>query len=346
MSNIIWFDIDNLPHVSLFRPVFAKLGKKSVEYIITARDFNHTLEQLRYWNIEHIPIGRHGGKNKSLKIINWLYRARQLENFFKHQDIPKLAVSHGSRTQVLAAKKIGIRSLTMMDYEYTESKIFNYLSNYLLLPVYIPDKRLKDAGFNLKKVIRYHGFKEHIYINGFRPDALFRSVIGVSNKEILATIRPPSIVGNYHNKRSELFLITCLKYLSKFENVHCLIINRTKEDRELIKSKINHNENIHFLDKPVDGLQLIWNSDLVISGGGTMNRESAILGTPTYSIFTGRKPYLDEYLDERNKLKFIEKEEDIFCIPVVKRNRNIINSYDFQDVVNEVTDILISKMKN
>lgn len=341
---MIWFDLDNLPHVSLFRPVFNELEKRNIKYIVTARDFNHTVEQLKYWNINHTAIGAHGGKNKFKKILNLFKRSYQLRKYFKNSGNIGLAVSHGSRTQLLTAKQIGIKSLVMMDYEYTETKIFNYFSTYMLIPKFIPDFRLSSVGINLKKVIRYNGFKEQLYLNSFQPDENFRNQLNIPDDSILIVIRPPALVGNYHNPKSEELLINGLYYFLGKDNTICLILSRTKEDRELILSKITISDKIRFLEKPVDGLQLLWAADITISGGGTMNRESALLGTETYSIFTGKCPYLDEYLCEQGRLKFIKKSEDFNSIEVKKKMKYCKISLSNSNLVGEVTDIIIDKL--
>jgi hypothetical protein len=341
MKKIIWFDLDNLPHVSLFRPIFKELEKRNVDYIVTARDFNHTVEQLKFWHINHAAIGCHGGKNKIKKIVNLFERSYQLKKYIKKFDNIGLAVSHGSRTQLLTAKQIGIKSIVMMDYEYTETKIFNYFSTYMLIPRFIPDSRLSSVGLNLKKVIRYNGFKEQLYLNSFQPDENFRDQINISDDKILIVIRPPALVGNYHDPRSEKLLIDGLSYFSSKQNAICLIVSRTSDDRDFILSKIPVNENIRFLDKQVDGLQLLWAADITVSGGGTMNRESALLGTETYSIFTGKRPYLDEYLCEQGRLTFIESPSDFNSIRVQRKIKNNKISFNNNDLVNEVVDIII-----
>lgn len=341
MNKAIWFDLDNLPHVSLFRPVFKELEKRNLKYIITARDFNHTLEQLKYWNINHTAIGRHGGKNKIKKIVNLFERSYQLKKYIKNFDNIGLAVSHGSRTQVVAAKWLGIKSLVMMDYEYTETKIFNYLSTYMLIPRFIPDSRLASVGLNLKKIIRYNGFKEQIYINNFQPDLGLRKKLGISQDKMLVTIRPPGIVGNYHDSFSEKILLEILEEIIA-KNIQHFVISRTKEDRELIINKFG--SKVNFLNQVVDGLQLIWNSDVFISGGGTMNREAALLGVPTYSIFTGKKPYLDEYLSMQGKLTFIDSLEKVDLIDFSKKRiRRKYNSIK-NNLSKEVVDIIMKAM--
>jgi len=316
MIKKIWIDLDNSPHVPLFRPIIKELNGRDVETVITARDYAQTKKLLQLWDIPHRLIGRHGGRNKAKKILNLLVRSNQLRSYVRNRSID-LALSHGSRTQLVAARLLGIPSILMLDYEYTETRIFNYLSNYLLIPEYIPDSRLESARINTGKVLRYPGFKEQLYLNDFRPDPGFRRELGIGVDKILVTIRPPAMEGNYHDPLSDTILLKILERATANEKVHPLIVSRTRQDREFLQEHFGGR--IHFLGTAVDGLQLIWNSDLFISGGGSMNRESALLGVPTYSIFTGRKPYLDEYLSEKGRLTFIDTVQKIELLELSKR---------------------------
>lgn len=340
---MIWFDLDNTPHVPLYNPVFKELKRRDANFFVTARDFAQTKELLKLFNIEHELVGVHAGKNKINKVINLFTRASLLKKIVKSKKI-RLAVSHGSRTQLLAAKQLGIKSLLMLDYEFTESKIFNALATKLLMPVYLPDKRLEKAGFNLKKVIRYNGFKEELYLKDFQPDDDFRISIGIDNKQILIIFRPPSMVGNYHDSKSEELLSAGLKYFSNFPNTICLIVNRTRVEQKFIKERFTNISNIRFLEKAVDGLQLLYAADIAVSGGGTMNRESALLGTETYSIFTGRRPYLDEYLQEEGKLTFIKDPKDFEKIIVERKGKKF--KYDqSKNLASEITELIIQLSK-
>ena len=334
----IWLDLDNSPHVPLFRPIISELEKRGINCIITARDFAQTENLLEFWGIPFQKIGRHGGRSKIRKIVNLFVRANQLKSFIKGTKVD-LALSHGSRTQLVAAKYLGIRSILMLDYEYTESRIFNYLSNYLLMPKYIPDSRLKSVNINTKKTLRYPGFKEQLYLNDFSPEQGFREQLNISGKRIMVTIRPPAMTGNYHDSLSEEILLRILEKLLGIANVHVLVVNRSSEDRRFLQTHFK--DKINFLEEVVDGLQLIWCSDIFISGGGSMNRESALLGVPTYSIFTGRKPYLDEYLQEQGKLTFIDELEKINLLDVSKRDIPGEFKGSNPGLVNKVVDIIL-----
>ena len=339
MIKKIWIDLDNSPHVPLFRPIIRELNGRNIETIITARDYAQTKKLLQLWDIPHQLIGKHGGKNKAKKLLNLLERANQLRRYCRGRSI-ELALSHGSRTQLVASKLLGIPSILMLDYEYTETRIFNCLSNYLLIPEYIPDPRLCSARINTSKVLRYPGFKEQLYLNDFTPDPDFRRELDIGFDKILVTIRPTAMEGNYHDQLSDAILLKILERATANENVYPLIVSRTGKDREFLQGPFGGK--VHFLEKAVDGLQLIWNSDLFISGGGSMNRESALLGVPTYSIFTGRKPYLDEYLSERSRLTFIDSMEKIDLLEISKREVTGTFESRNEGLVEKVVDIVLS----
>lgn len=338
---MIWFDLDNSPHVPLFRPIFNELSKRNLQYFITAREYAQTVDLLKLWNIEFELVGKHGGKSKFKKVTNLFHRAYQLGKCILGKDI-KLAVSHGSRSQLVTAKTKGINSLVMMDYEYTERRIFNLLSTNLLIPKIIPDERLRLAGINLKKVIRYNGFKEELYINEFIPEKDFRKKIGVDDKEVLIVIRPPGMLGNYHDRKSEKLFLSAIQSFLELDNAVCLVVNRTKSERDFLIGNFELSKKLRFLEKPVDGLQLLYCADICFSGGGTMNRESALLGTKTYSIFTGKRPYLDEYLQNLGKLRFIETEREIENISVSRIRKSYQMSTE-SNLVEEITNIIESK---
>lgn len=343
---MIWFDLDNSPHVPLFAPVFAELNKRGIPYDITARDFAQTLSLMKMWKVPHTAIGSHGGKNKIKKIVNLFTRSRELKKYIKNKfpdtARPKISVSHGSRTQLVASKGLGIRSLLMMDYEYTETRIFNRYADDILVPNLIPDARLTENGIQLNKVIRYNGFKEELYLSLFKPEENFRNSIGVDDYSVLAVVRPPGMLGNYHDSRSEELLICALDHLSSDKNCTVLITSRSQKDKDYINSNIKDKPNIRFLEKTVDGLQLVYAADIVLSGGGTMNRESALLGTKTFSIFTGKRPYLDEYLEEKGRLKFITSKEEIEKISIERIKSK--EPYPFNpNIVEEVTEIILER---
>ncbi len=337
---MFWFDLDNSPHVLIFKNIFKELGKRGLDYLITARDFAQTRSLLELFKIKHFLIGKYGGKSKVKKVINLLERVYSLKKFIKNYNV-KLAISHGSRAQTLAAYLSKIPSVVMSDYEHTEFYIFNTFAKYLMFPSIIPKNVLREAGIDIKKVIFYNGFKENLYLDDFVPDANFRNELGVDYNTTFIIIRPPALTSNYHNSNSEKIFLSLLNRLKYEKNTFTLLLPRTEYDKNFI---INHNllsENIMISDRVYDGLQLIYSADIVFSGGGTMNREAALLGTEVYSFFTGKKPYIDTYLESIGRLKFLRYPEDVKKIEIQKKGKKEILKSE-GNLIHEVVNIFLN----
>ena len=337
---MIWFDLDNSPHVPLFRPILADLRDRAVQVHVTSRRHAQTEDLLNLWGIPHVVVGSHGGRGRVRKVTNLLHRAIMLRNEVRGKPVT-LAVSHGSRTQMLAAASMRIPLLVMDDYEYSDQTLARLFATKLLVPEAIPTERWTRSGLRVDRLLRYPGFKEEVYLRDFRPDPLFRSVLGVPEGALLVTLRPPSVSANYHDPRSERLFSECLRRFSSLEGVICLIVNRTDAERRLIPEDRLAAGTVRLLSKPVDGLQLLWASDLVISGGGTMNREAALLGVPTYSVFTGQRPAMDEYLAATGKMTFIESPPDVHRIRPTRRDRSSTFMVPEKNLASHITDVIV-----
>jgi uncharacterized protein len=211
----------------------------------------------------------------------------------------------------------------------------------MLVPRAIPEDRLRKTGIRMDRLMRYDGFKEEIYLPAFTPDPKFRIAIGVAHTTILVTMRPPSTSANYHDPRSETLFRECLEFFGSSAGVLCLIVNRTEADRRLIPAHLLNSGAARTLETAVDGLQLLWASDLVVSGGGTMNREAALLGVPTYSVFSGLRPAMDEQLVQMGKLRFVQSRHDIERIPVMARDRSIQYAHAENTLARTVANIIL-----
>jgi predicted glycosyltransferase len=154
-------------------------------------------------------------------------------------------------------------------------------------------------------------------------------------------MRPPSISANYHDPRSEKLFRECLEVFGAAPGVLCLIVNRTEAERRLIPTHLLNSGAARILESAVDGLQLLWASDLVVSGGGTMNREAALLGVPTYSVFTGRRPAMDERLVQMGKLRFVQCRRDIEMISVIARDRTMQYARVDKNLAGVIADIIL-----
>ena len=305
----IWIDLDNSPHVPFFLPIMAELERRGYQLIITARDAYQVRELVDFYHIDCTMVGRHYGKNKLLKVLGACLRTAELVARMVWRQ-PDLGVSHGSRSQLLACFALRVPSLMIFDYEFVATTRF-INPVWAMTPEVVPSDSL---GFTNCKVLKYPGIKEDVYLARFRPDASLRARLGVKADDLLVLLRPPATEAHYHNPESDVLLDEVLAYLAEHPDAKTVILPRNERQavtmRESCAAAIADGKVI-IPEHVEDGLNLIWNSDVVISGGGTMNREAAAMRVPVYSIFRGKIGAVDNYLVEDGRLVLLETRADV-----------------------------------
>lgn len=305
----IWVDLDNSPHVPFFRPIIRELEQRGYDLFVTARDAYQVRELLEFYGISGRVVGRHYGSLKVLKALSTCCRALAL-SVIVCKEKPVLAISHGSRGCLMASNLLGIPNLTLTDYEFV-AKVPFAKPTWLMVPSVVPDDNLSLHG---SRVLKYPGLKEDVYLAQFRPDRSLRQRLGIAPEEVLITVRPPATEAHYHNPESEPLLVEVLNRFLRDAGSRILLLPRNKrQEVELRSAWVDAvtSGKILLPDHVEDGLNLIWNSDLVISGGGTMNREAAAMGVPVYSIFRGKIGAVDRYLADQGRLVLLESVEDV-----------------------------------
>ena len=274
--NKIWIDLDNSPHIPFFYPIIREMEKRGFNFVLTARDCSQTCGLADLYNLSYTRLGRHYGKNKILKVVGLILRSLQLAPFILREK-PDLALSHGSRPQILLSAITGIPSVLIYDYEHVQLLPFAD-PTYVIVPEVIPDSIIKHFK---KRFIKYPGIKEDVYASNFNPKNDMRKMFNIGDDEIMVTVRPPATDAHYHNPESEGLFSAVIERLCESPTTHTVILPRNEKQAELIKRTYPlffKNGKLVIPSEVVDGLNLIWFSDLVISGGGTMNREAAALG--------------------------------------------------------------------
>lgn len=311
LKNKIWIDLDNSPHVPFFIPIMNELQQRGHSVFLTTRDSFQVCALADYYNLKHRTIGKHYGANKFLKVLGTIWRSFQLTPLILKEK-PDLSLSHGSRSLIMLSSLIGIPSILFYDYEY--AKMLPFLKPALgIAPDVINDP---DIAKHFKTGVRgYHGLKEDVYVSSFRPDSSILRKLNLKEDDIVATIRPPATEAHYHNPESEKLFSEVVEFLGSNPEVRMVILPRNeKTQRDLVYKtwpKWCDERKIIVPDQVLNGLDLIWHSDFVVSGGGTMNREAAALGVPVYSIFRGEIGVVDRYLAETGRLTLIETVEDV-----------------------------------
>lgn len=344
MSKEIWIDLDNSPHVPFFMPIISELNKKGYRVRITTRDCSQTCGLADLHHLTYARVGRHYGKTKAVKVAATVFRSMQLVNALSGKERPALALSHGSRAQTLSALLLGLPSLVIMDYEYVSGFV---KPTWVMIPELISGD---SVSINPKRILTYHGIKEDVYVPLFKPDLTLRERLQFGEDDIIITIRPPATEAHYHNAESEALFTAAVNRIGQMDHVRMVILPRYESQKETIAQSWPHLISVRKIvipDNVVDGLNLIWHSDLVISGGGTMNREAAALGVPVYSIFRGKIGAVDRWLVENSRLILIKSIDDVQQrIHVGRRARDSLSkngiSRTLSDVISHIENVVNS----
>ncbi len=333
----IWIDLDNSPHVPFFIPIVKELEKRGHSVFLTTRDCFQVCSLADYYELNHRKIGKHYGANKLLKILGTIWRSLQLAPTVLREK-PDLSLSHGSRSLIILSSLLRIPTILLYDYEYSQS--IPFLKPALgIAPEVIDDPHRAN---HFKWGVRgYSGLKEDVYVSSFGPDPSFLQKLNFKDTDIVATIRPPATEAHYHNPESEKLFFEVVEFFGNTPNVRMVILPRNeKTQRALVYRTWPHwceKGKIIVPDQAVNGLDLIWHSDLVVSGGGTMNREAAALGVPVYSIFRGKIGAVDRYLAEKGLLTLLETVEDVRSrIRPIKRVREKEAVFGSRVVLNQI----------
>jgi uncharacterized protein len=288
-------------HVLVFRPLIRLLRDRGDEVEITARDYAQTLQLLELHGLDATVVGRHGGRSRLRKARSLLSRLRALRRWARARSFD-LALAHGSHELTLTARRLGIPSATTHDYEFAtlQHHLGMRAATKVVVPEAIPADRLARLGARPPKLVRYPGLKEEYYLADFDPDPLVLDLFEVDRERVLVVLRPPPDVSLYHRQSNPLFPQT-LDYLGGLESVQAVVLPRTEEQRDFVRRL--ELPSVIVPERAVDAQSLIALSDVVVSAGGTMNREAAALGVPVYTTYGGRIGGVDEELIREGRLK-------------------------------------------
>jgi predicted glycosyltransferase len=285
----VWFDLTNSPHVLVLRPLIEALRADGAEVAVTARDFAQTVALCERFGIDCTVVGRHRGAKLGAKAVGLADRSLALARFARGRKFD-LAIGHGSNDVTVAALALRIPRSTMFDYEWAKVQhtVNCRLGNAVVVPEAIPPERLYPYGAK-GKIQQYAGLKEEYYLADFEPDPAVIDELGVDLAQPLAVVRTPPSVSLYHRFENDLFG-DVLRHLR--EQAQVVVLPRVADQR----AELERAGGFIIPERAIDAQSLIAYSDVVVSAGGTMNREAVALGTPVYTTFEGRLGAVDEWL--------------------------------------------------
>jgi predicted glycosyltransferase len=309
----VWVDLTNSPHVLVLRPLIELMRADGHEVEVTARDFAQTLELCERFGIEHTAIGRHRGGRLAGKALGLASRSLALARWARRRRFD-VAIGHGSNDVSVAAALLRVPSATAFDYEWaaTQHHVNCRLARVVMVPDAIPPERLDRYGAR-GKVRGYAGLKEEYYLADFEPDQAVLAELGVDRERPLVVVRTPPEVSLYHRFENPLFRRVLERLAAS--DVQRVVLPRTPAQRE----EIARLGDFTIPERAIDAQSLVAYADLVISAGGTMNREAVALGTPVFTTFEGRLGAVDEALLREGRLRRLD---DPGQIEVERRQAN------------------------
>jgi predicted glycosyltransferase len=307
----IWIDLTNSPHVLVMRPVIERLQADGHEVRVTARDFAQTIELCERFGIAHTAIGRHRGErlvakasglaSRSAALVRWA-RAEARGSGTHLRERFDLALGHGSNDVSVAAALLRVPSATMFDYEWAtvQHNVNCRLARTVVVPDAIPPERLAPYGA-AGKIRAYEGLKEEYYLADFVPDPAVLDELALDSARPIVVVRTPPEVSLYHRFENDLFarVLARTREAAGQDEVQPVLLPRTDDQR----AELSRVPGFVVPPHAIDAQSLIAYADLVISAGGTMNREAVALGTPVYTTFEGRLGAVDERLLAEHRLR-------------------------------------------
>jgi predicted glycosyltransferase len=305
----VWVDLTNSPHVLVMRPVIAKLQEEGHEVEVTARDFAQTLQLCERFGIAHTALGRHRGGSLPAKAWGLVDRSLALLRWARPKRFD-LALGHGSNDITVAAAALRVPCSTMFDYEWAtvQHNVNCRLTRAVVVPEAIPPERLYRYGAR-GKLRRYPGLKEEYYLSDFEPDRRVLGELGLDGAAPIAVVRTAPEVSLYHRFENDLFA----QVLERLRGGQTVVLPRTPEQRD----ELHRLGGFVVPERAIDAQSLVAFADLVVSAGGTMNREAVALRTPVFTVFEGRLGAVDEQLIADGRLRRLTRPEEV---ELVKRS--------------------------
>ncbi len=299
----VWVDCTAAAHPLVLRPVIEGLEARGDEVFVTAREYGQTEAVLERLEIPYTSVGRHAGASTPAKAWAVAGRSAGLARIVWDRR-PDLAIAHGSVDLAVVSALFRIPSAQMQDYEFAglQRRISFGVARRVLVPDSIPLDRLRKIGAKEGKLVRFPGLKEEYYLAGFEPDATVLGELGIDREKVLVVVRPPPETSAYH-ARNDLYGAT-IRRLAGEDGVQAVIVPRT--ERQGAEARAIGAANLIVPAGAVDAQSLIAFADLVVSAGGTMNREAVALGTPVFTTFSGRMGGVDEKLIADGRLRVLD----------------------------------------
>lgn len=310
----IWFDITNTPHVHFL------LGVKDIlddidqySYTYTSREFSETNKLLHQKIGDNFTsIGKHYGKKNINKVRGLISRFLDVSKSVGEYDI---SISNGSENAIWLSFLKRKKSIAFGDNDTARQWTYGRFVSFAFFPNAIPKSVLTKQGIPDRKLYLYDGYKEDIYLSGFKPDQNFLSKLPFQEYVI---VRPENLMANYIRNNEVRSIVPDLLKMLSGSGVNILYLPRYKVDFEYAKGI----KGIYIPDEPINGLDACFYANAVLTGAGTLAREAACMSVPAYSFYAGKQLLAVDQQMIKKEMVMYSRDPDQIVQSVIRKNKN------------------------
>jgi predicted glycosyltransferase len=337
-----WVDIDNAPQARYLLPVARRFEQAGHDVVLTARAHGDTFAILRSEGAAFEAIGSSFGKGLPRKLYGLGRRARTLVDFVRRQTTPVDLVLTGSRAAALAARRLGIPSFVIVDYEYVNLLFYELSGSHILYPSVIDATAFRRRGVSRKHLMPFEGIKEDISFADIDLRSIPPHEFGDADaSSVRILFRPPAEDSHYFRRESRELALELLRYLAA-EGARVVLYPRERRQEGYLDEVSRWQREPIVLREPVPFVSLLKGVDAVVSAGGTMLREAAYLGVPAYSIFRGSTGAVDRYLASTRRLSLLASASDFARIRLTQ-SRSISPLREASDAAQAAMQMILER---
>ena len=287
MKKVIWFDTLTPKQTMLFLAIGKVLNSLGFETIYTTREHDYIHDIFRENNIQAKSMGVYGGSTLEGKLVASVNRMLELTEYIaSYQDQIICAISFSSPDASRVAFGLGIPLILFNDTAHSKpvGKLTFSLARYLITPSCINKKAFIELGANPKIIHHYEGVDEVEYMSEVNYNEFLKKRQEAKEKDnSYLVFRPEESFASYMEDKESKPYLEILQYLIEKHKGEIMVFPRYPEQKQIILEKFEGqivvpSNGFHFLE-------LLSNAEMVITGGGTMGREAALLGVPSLTYF-------------------------------------------------------------
>ncbi len=340
---IIWFDAVTSKEPLLFNTIAIELEKEGHEVIFTCRDYDYVVTLFELLGREVTVLGKHGGGTLYGKLKAGNERIGLLANYINDlENKPDYHISYSCPESTRVAFGLAIPTILINDSPHAKAvgKLTIPLSKYLIYSSCIRNEGWFALGATEEQLKPYDGLDEVAWIRDFSPNDGILNELGLTQEDNFIVCRPEESSAAYMLEKGmadQTHLDTILKEIFETYNGKAVVFPRYEKQKLILKETFQ--DRIIIPPKAVDTLSLYYYSDMCITGGATMAREAASMGTPSISYYPKPLDVL-EYISSIGIPLFNEYTTE----SAIKKSLELLENVGNKDLMRYQTRTILEKL--